>query len=163
MIKIVSGWSDKGGSTHAFIELTNELNKRGIETTFYGPHPWHLTKCRAALLDSNLKINQDDILICHFLQLPNRPNAKKVILSCHEKNLFEVGKIKQYWDKVVFLHDKHKEYHGEYTGDFSIIPNLKPNLVKKEKEELKKIAGVIGSFDENKQTHVSIKRALADN
>jgi hypothetical protein len=163
MIKIVSGWSDKGGSTNVFIELTNELNKRGIDTTFYGPHPWHLTKCKAALLDSNLKINQDDILICHFLQLPNRPNAKKVILSCHEKNLFEVGKIKQYWDKVVFLNDKHQEYHGEYTGDFSIIPNLKPNLVKKEKEELKKIAGIIGSFDENKQTHVSIKRALADN
>jgi hypothetical protein len=64
---------------------------------------------------------------------------------------------------VVFLHDKHKEYHGEYTGDFSIIPNLKPNLVKKEKDGLKKIAGVIGSFDENKQTHVSIKRALSDN
>jgi hypothetical protein len=26
MIKIVSGYSDKGGSTSAFIDLTNELN-----------------------------------------------------------------------------------------------------------------------------------------
>ena len=34
MIKIVSGYSEKGGSTSAFIDLTNELNKRGYETIF---------------------------------------------------------------------------------------------------------------------------------
>ena len=28
MIKIVSGYSEKGGSTSAFIDLTNELNNR---------------------------------------------------------------------------------------------------------------------------------------
>jgi hypothetical protein len=41
MIKIISGWSNKGGSTIALIALTNALNAEGYETTFYGPHDWH--------------------------------------------------------------------------------------------------------------------------
>ena len=162
MVKIVSGWSNKGGSTFAFVHLTNELNKHGIDTTFYGPHFWHLDKCKSGILDNSLTIDENDILICHFIQLPARPNAKKVILGLHEKNLFEVSKIKQYWDEVIFLNEKHREYHKDYTGNFRIIPNLKENLIKKDKTGLEKIAGVIGSFDENKQTHVSIMRALND-
>lgn len=161
MIKIASGWSDKGGSTFAFIALTNELNKRGYETTFYGPHSWHLDKCKSGSLN-NIVINEDDVLICHFLQLPSRPNAKKVVLHCHEKNLFEVGHIKQYWDEVVFLNERHRDYHNLYTGPYTIIPNLRPNLSASDKTGLDGIAGIIGSFDENKQTHVSIQRALAD-
>ena len=39
---------------------------------------------------NSLIIDKDDILICHFLQLPKRPECKRVILACHEKNLFEV-------------------------------------------------------------------------
>lgn len=162
MIKIVSGWSNKGGSTFCFIRLTNELNKLGFDTTFYGPHQWHLDKCKSGILDNSLTINQDDVLITHFLNLPSRPNCKKVFLSCHEKNLFEVGKLKQYWDSVIFLNEKHKDYHKDYNGPFVIIPNLKESLIKRDKNGLEKIAGVIGSFDENKQTHVSIQRALSD-
>jgi hypothetical protein len=162
MIKIVSGFSEKGGSTSAFIDLTNELNKRGVEAIFYGPHSWHLDKCKSGLLDANFKVNKEDILICHFLRLPNRPNAKKVILHCHEKWWFMVGDIKQYWDTVVFLHEEHRQYHSLYKGPYSIIPNLKPNLIGKQKEELDLVAGIIGSIEERKQTHVSIKRALAD-
>jgi len=162
MIKIVSGYSDKGGSTSAFIDLTNEFNKRGDNTIFYGPHQWHLDKCKSALLNDGFIVNPDDILICHFLQLPSRPAAKKVILSCHEKNLYEVGKIKQFWDEVVFLNQRHKDYHNQYTGKFTIIPNLKKNFIVRDKKNLKNIAGVIGSFDENKQTHISIQRALTD-
>ena len=162
-IKIMTGWSDKGGSTNAFISLTNALNKLGYDATLYGPHTWHLDKCKSALLDNNiLNIQPNDRLIVHFLQLPNRPNAGKVILSCHEKNLYEVGKIKQFWDEAVFLNQRHKDYHSEYNGEFKIIPNLKTPFILKDKTGLEKIAGVIGSFDENKQTHVSIQRALAD-
>jgi hypothetical protein len=161
-VKIISGYSEKGGSTIALIELTNKLNERGLDTTFYGPHTWHLNKCKSGILNNSLIINNDDILICHFLQLPNRPNAKKVILWCHEKNLFEVGKIKQYWDEVVFLNLRHREYHNEYINKFTIIPNLRQTFEKKDKTGLEKVAGIIGSFDENKQTHVSIQRALTD-
>ena len=162
MIKIISGWSDKGGSTSALIDLTNELNKRGFETTFYGPHQFHLDKCRGGLLDNNLVINKNDILLCHFLQLPNRPDAKKVILHCHEKWWFKVGEVKQYWDEVVFLHDEHREYHNDYKGEFKIIPNLKPDLKSKDKSDIDLIAGIIGSIEDRKQTHKSIQRAMAD-
>ena len=162
MIKIVTGWSNKGGSTFAFINLTNELNKRGIECTLYGPHDWHLDKCKSDK-SSNLKLNPDDILICHFVNLSSRPNVKQVILFCHEKNLYEVGKIKQFWDTAVFLNKKHKKYHKDYKGSFTIIPNLKEVIPKSEKpKESIGVAGIVGSIDQNKQTHISIQRALND-
>jgi hypothetical protein len=162
MIKIVSGYSEKGGSTSAFIDLTNELNRNGIDTTFYGPHAWHLDKCKSGILDSSFVVDPSDILVCHFLQLPSRPNAKKVFLSCHEKWWFKVGEIKQYWDTAIFLHDAHREYHSDYKGDFTIIPNLKPDLKPIDKENLDLVAGIIGSIEDRKQTHLSIQRALAD-
>jgi len=161
IIKIASGWSEKGGSTSAFIDLTNELNKRGHEVTFYGPHTWHLDKCKGDLL-GNISIGKDDVLICHFLQLPSRPNARKVILHCHEKWWFKVGEVKQYWDTVVFLHDAHREYHNDYLNDFTIIPNLKPDLKSKDKQELDLVAGVIGSIEDRKQTHLAIQKAMSD-
>ncbi len=161
MVKIVSGWSDKGGSTTAFINLTNFLNENGIECIFYGPHNWHLDKCKSGLIN-DLIYNQDDIVIAHFLDLKVRPNVKKVILSCHEKWWFPVGKITQYWDTVVFLHQQHREYHKEYKNDYVIIPNLKEDLKLSDKTNVKNVAGIIGSIEDRKQTHVSIQRALKD-
>ena len=160
-IKIMTGWSDKGGSTNALISVTNALNNLGYDATLYGPHKWHLDKCKSGMIES-INITERDRLIVHFMNLPNRPNAGKVILSCHEKNLFEVGKIYQFWDEAVFLNQRHKDYHSEYTGEYTIIPNLKTPFILRDKTGLEKIAGVIGSFDDNKQTHISIQRALAD-
>lgn len=160
-IKIASGWSEKGGSTSALIDLTNELNKRGYNATFYGPHTWHLDKCNGAMI-GDISITENDILITHFLRLPSRPNAKKVILHCHEKWWFKVGEVSQYWDTVVFLHEEHRLYHSDYLNDFTIIPNLKPDLKVKDKPELDLVAGIIGSIEDRKQTHLSIQRALAD-
>ena len=162
MVKIVSGWSNRGGSTFAFINLTNQLNKAGYETIFYGPHEWHLDKCKSGLM-TELKIDKDDTLVFHFLPLNGRPPAKKVLLSCHEKNVFEVGKISQYWDEVIFLNEKQRDYHYSYTGKYTLIPNLKEELKNSPKSpETKGVAGIIGSIDENKQTHVSIHKALRD-
>lgn len=163
MIKILTGFSEKGGSTTAFVNLTNFLNENEIDCCLYGPHNWHLNKCKSGLIQQAY-INPEDVVIAHFLPIKRRPNAKKVILSCHEKNLYEVGLVKQFWDTAVFLNEKHRNYHSKYTGEYKIIPNLKQNnLILKEKSpELEKIAGVIGSIDTNKQTHVSIQRALDD-
>jgi hypothetical protein len=160
-IKIVSGYTNKGGSTMAFINLTNMLNKNGYDCTLYGPHNWHLNKCKSKL-SSDLIINENDILLTHFISLPERPRAKKVILSCHEKNLYEVGSIKQHWDSVVFINESHREYHKQYNGQYTIIPNLKEDLKSINKSEKDMIAGIIGSIDENKQVHVSIQRAIDD-
>jgi len=161
MIKILSGYSEKGGSTTAFINLTNLFNENGIDCIFYGPHEWHLDKCQSDLL-KNYKPDYSDKLITHFLNLPKRPSAKKVILACHEKWWFEVADIKQYWDTAVFLHQEHKNYHWRYNGDYVIIPNFKENLIFSEKNHLDKVAGVIGTIEERKQTHISIKRAIDD-
>jgi hypothetical protein len=162
MIKILSGWSNKGGSTFAFINLTNALNKAGYDTTFYGPHEWHLDKCKSDLLN-NVKLTKEDKLIVHFLNLGNRPDVDRVLLSCHEKNIFEVGDIRPFWDEVIFLNEKQRKYHSRYNGKYSTIPNLREPLVKNDKFiETEKIAAVIGSIDENKQTHISIDRALGE-
>lgn len=161
-IKIITGWSDRGGSTNAFIMLTNALNNAGFDAKLYGPHKWHLDKCKSGIFDNSFSVTPKDRLIAHFVQLPNRPNAGKVILSLHEKNLYEVSKIKPFWDEVVFINERHREYHKLYNGKFRIIPNLKESFIMRDKTGIEKIAGVIGSFDENKQTHLSIERALAD-
>ena len=162
MIKILTGWSNRGGSTFAFINLVNALNDAGYDATLYGPHDWHLDKCKSDK-SGNLKIEEDDILITHFVQLPSKPKCKRVILNCHETNVFEVANVKRFWDTVVFINEKQKKYHGKYYGPHEIIPNLKENLpIKESNEDIGKIAGIVGSIDENKQTHISIMRALSD-
>jgi hypothetical protein len=160
-IKIITGFSDKGGSTFAFINLTNQLNDAGIDCTLYGPHKWHLNKCKSDLL-INFRFEPNDNIISHFLNLETRPDVKRIILSCHEKDLFKVWEVKQHWDEVVFINETHREYHNQYKGNYSIIPNLTQNLFKSDKSGVEKIAGIIGSFDFNKQTHISIQRALND-
>ena len=162
MIKIVSGFTEKGGSTTFFINLTNFLNENGIDCTFYGNQNYHLDKCKSGNIEKDLKYESDDIVITHFLQLQERPHVKKVILSCHEKWWFPVGKVKQYWDLCVFLHEEHRKYHSDYRGDYVIIPNIKENLIISNKELVRNIAGIIGTIEDRKQTHVSIQRALKD-
>jgi len=160
-VKIISGYTDKGGSTVALIELTNTLNKNGFNATFYGPHEWHKDKCQSGDL-KDLQLSETDTIITHFIRLDERPNVRKVILSCHEKWWFKVGEIPKHWDTVVFLHDEHRNYHISYQGEYSIIPNFKPDLKSIEKENLDLVAGIIGSIEDRKQTHVSIQRALED-
>jgi hypothetical protein len=161
MIKIATGYSEKGGSTILFINLTNELNKRGYETIFYGPHDFHLGKCKSDKL-KNIVINNDDILICHYLQLPSRPAAKKVILASLEKWWFMVGEINKYWDIVTFSHEAHREYHSKYEGPYVTIPNIKSDLKPSDKKGLDLVAGIIGGIEDRKQTHKSIQKAIAD-
>ena len=160
-IKILSGYSEKGGSTTSFINLTNYFNENGINCTFYGPHNWHLDKCKSDLI-SNFKFEENDNIIVHFLKLTERPKVKNIVLSSHEKWWFEIKDEENFTDKVIFLHDKHKDFHKNYTGKYEIIPNLKENLLPSNKEHLDKVAGIIGTIENRKQTHTSIQRALND-
>ncbi len=160
-VKILTGFSERGGSTFALSRLCNFFNEKGINTVMYGPHDYHLSLCKSEI-HSNFKFEEDDILITHFVDLKQRPNVKKVVLSCHEKNIFEVSKLDNHWDEVVFLNQKQKNYHSEYNGNYSVIPNF-PDIFQCNKlESSKGVAGIIGSIDYNKQTHVSIERALND-
>jgi len=166
MIRILSGWSNPGGSTTAFINLTNALNEAGYETVFHGPHPWHLDKCKAEHYFSGqkMRLDKEDILLTHFKPLQNRPPVKKVILVCHEKWWFKVGQISKHWDTAVFLHEEHYKYHVKngFSGEYCIIPNLREHFVSRDKKSLDKIAGIIGSIEDRKKTHLSIQRALKD-
>ena len=156
-IKIMSGWTAAGGSTIANINLCNLFNEKGLDCTFYGSHPWHMDKCKGAFLDKATVNEDDEILLVHFLKMPARPPAaKKVVLSCHEKALYPVKSISKFWDDVHFVSEAQKKWHGE--GGF-IIPNVLSKL-KKTNKSSKKTAGVIGSVDRNKMTHISIRKAI---
>lgn len=160
-IKIVSGHSEKGGSTIAFINLTNKFNENGYDCTFYGPHQWHLDKCKSDNIN-NLKFESDDIILIHFLKLPSRPLVKKIIFVCHEKWWWSFKNINKFFDTCVFLHEEHRKFHKEYDGEYVFIPNLKETLHSIEKNELELVAGVIGTIEDRKQTHLSIDMALKD-
>lgn len=158
-IKIMSGWSDPGGSTVAFINLCNLFNERGYDCTFYGPHEWHLDKCKAGHL-AEVPINEPgENLIVHYLKFPHRPEkSRKVILACHEKNIYPVKDVTAFWDEVVYVSNAQMFWHG-VPG--KVIPNVIANL-HTTKDPVLGVAGIIGSIDENKQTHTSIERALQD-
>lgn len=164
MIKIVTGYSGRGGSTTALINLTNALNKIGYPTIFYGKEDYHTKKCKYGKMLSQYRQQQGELLITHFLDMEERPpHAKRIILTCHENELYKVGEHKCFWDECIFLNQNHRNYHSNYTGPCRIIPNLRAKIKKIEKTpEAKYCAGVIGGITHNKQTHVSIQRALDD-
>jgi hypothetical protein len=163
-IKILSGWSDCGGSTTAFINLCNLLNDNGIDTTFYGPHLYHLNKCKSNDI-RKVVLNEDDIIIYHFLNVfKTRPPVKKFVLSLHEKHMYPLKeKPISIFDKIHFLNEKQIEWHGiDIPKDkYFICPNVL-NELKVSDMNKKKCAGIIGNIDRNKQVHISIKRALED-
>lgn len=160
-IKIASGYTGPGGSTVALANLTDALNDAGVPCTMYGPHEWHLDRCRAGRLEE-LSLEAHDRLITHFLPLQRRPNVARVLLASHEKWWFPVGRIPRHWDRAVFLHAAHRDYHSDYTGEYLLIPNIRQPLTAGDKSGVETVSGVIGSIEERKQTHVSILRALGD-
>jgi len=163
MIKIITGWSNAGGSTVAFINLTKALNAKGIPCTLYGAHQWHLDKCQSGMM-GDLKLDTSDTLILHYYD-PHwevrPPISGKLIYSCHEKDIRPIKSFKyEIYDKIHFVSRPQKEWH-DVDHPFFILPNIVDEL-RKPASKPKKVAGIIGSVDRNKQTHVSIKRAIDD-
>jgi len=151
-----------GGSTIAHINLTNLFNEKGQECILYGPHNWHTTKCKGKTFNE-IEINPDDIIIAHFMpNITSRLSVRKMVLSLHEKNLFDLKIIphKQY-DKIHFLNQNQKDWHKITNQPNFICPNPHTFLKKKETSP-DCVAGIIGSIDRNKNVHTSIERALKD-
>lgn len=158
-IKILSGWSAPGGSTVAFINLCNLFNERGYDCTFYGPHEWHTKHCKGKSLHEAPLGEDGETVIAHYLKLPHRPEgSSKVVLACHEKEIFPVKDIPCFWDDVAYVSKSQMEWH-DVSG--TVIPNVIADLAPTQKMVLG-VAGIIGSVDENKQTHLSILRAVED-
>ena len=163
MIKIISGWSAEGGSSTAFINLCNAFNERGIECKFHGPHEWARGKCSFGNF-SELSISEDDNLIFHFLQIPDHIKAKKIVLSVHEQNMFNLAitnlsKV----DTIHMVAEHQAEYHKvqKYNKPYFILSNVMDKLLPNPKTK-EKAVGIIGSIDENKQVHISIQKAISD-
>jgi hypothetical protein len=160
-VKILSGWSHPGGSTVAFINLTNLLNAHGIDAIFYGPHDWHLDKCRSAKAADLDISNEEDALVAHYVPLREKKfPLRKVIFSCHETNLFP---LKNYCfsavDMVHFVSDWQKEWHGIDKPPSTVIPNI-VKVGKRKGTHKRGAVGIIGSIDDHKQPALAIEEAL---
>tara|TARA_R110002051_G_scaffold148100_1_gene220711 strand:- start:1484 stop:2254 length:771 start_codon:yes stop_codon:yes gene_type:complete len=156
-ISIVSGWTNPGGSTVHFIELCNLLNDNGFDCTFYGPHSWHLDKCKSGT-PSDVSLIDDDVLITHYVRVRNR--VRKHILSCHETNMFPLKDMDlQCYDTIHYVSDFQRKWHSVDHPSVVIPPVV--NKVKW-KDPKNNTAGIIGSIDCHKQTHLSIERAIKD-
>ena len=206
MIRIFSGLGNMGGSTVAFINLVNLLNKNGHDTTFYAPlssdnrqkPAWHLGRCKSEVIDAcfkrtnvgtprqaetvftdpgfiNKTVEEGDVLITHLFPLDsNSPGGpfeeldtsklKKVIYACHETDLYPVTMLDaSKFDTVQFVSEFQRDWHENQTVPSVVIPNVISPIEKQEKTlEFEKIAGVIGSVNPQKRTHVSIQAALDD-
>jgi len=158
-IKIISGWTAPGGSTVAFINLCNLFNERGHDCTLYGPHDWHLGQCKAGILEECPLNEEGENIIAHYINLPHRPElSNKVVLGCHETNMYPIKDITPFWDEIAYVSNKQMFWQG-VSG--TVIPNIISDLVPT-KNPVLGVAGVIGSIDPHKRTHVSIERALKD-
>ena len=159
MIKIVSGWSAEGGSTFSLMELCDLFNERGVDCTFYGPHDWHLDKCSSADKTENIRLSPDDTLLFHFMEMPQRPPCKRVVMSCHETSIFSIKSHNvQGADAIRFVSQFQKDWQGV---DGTVIPNLVRGITKS-KNAGGNIAGVVGTINPIKGVHESIQRALKD-
>lgn len=172
-LMIVTGWSDPGGSTESYINLTNALNRNGVSTVMIGRHPYHKGKCNGGTFEE-FQTTKAKNVIWHFLQMSdqafNHISKCNTILSCHEHALNRV--FYKYntgmFDHFHFVSEKQKQYHLETDTpkddlNIHVIPNLlDPTLIQHLSGPTNKVGGVIGSIDRNKQTHISIMKALAD-
>lgn len=159
MIKVVSGWGGPGGSTVAFNNLVNLFNQRGRASCFYTPTRWEGITCRWDSLQ-NIKFNKDDIVIYHFMPISKRPPVNKLILSCHETRVFPIKEKKDLvYDDVHFVSEFQKKWQGV---DGCVIPNVFKKYAPRDSKFKDLCAGIIGSIDSNKRTHLSIGKALDD-
>lgn len=159
MIKIVSGWSNPGGSTIAHIALCNLFNKNGMDCTFYGPHDWHLDKCKSGRLREGVDLRGDDVLISHFIDL-STGGVWKHIYSCHETDIAPIRNLKfKKYDLIHYVSESQRAWH-DVDHKSVVIPNVIESLHKSPLNT--KTAGIIGSIDSHKQTYTSIERALKD-
>jgi hypothetical protein len=183
-VGIISGWSNVGGSTECFVNLTNALNKDGISTVFIGPAHYHVDRCNGIVFSPNVDNLSFKNIISHFINYPPLDNKfwkdSNHIVSCHETSVNPVFKRYQsqikagLFDYFHFVSEDQLQYQLEVcnikrSNKMKIIPNLiDPSLENWGLRHDKicgrsgKIAGIIGSIDTNKNTHVSIEKALAD-
>ena len=163
MIKIITGFSGPGGSTVALANLCNLFNSNGYECEFYGPTDWvkKVLNPNTYKKINEIHFHKSDKIIYHYLNFGERVNVDKFILSCHETNVFEIKKISPSlkYDNIHFVSNYQKKWQDV---DGFVIPNIITKYNKSTKRTQGKVAGIIGSLDAHKRTHLSILRAKQD-
>jgi len=162
-IKILTGWFREGGSSTAHINLTNAFNKHGIDCTLYGMDDTYFSKHCKSDKAQNLTLCEEDIIIIHFFNTnwSKKPPLRKLIYSCHEKNIMPMSNINyKIYDAIHYVSEPQKKWHNVDHRSFvlpNILDDLKPSICTNQK-----VAGIIGNIDVNKQIHISIQRAIDD-
>ena len=173
MIKIFSQVGTLTGSLIALLRLCEELNNANIEAKLFlsAQHyiqpvellynyinPRHVKLLQPGQLSWG-DFDKNDTVISHYILWPIRPQVKKMILYCQETDLFDLKKLNcDMHDQIVFVSAFQKTWHNT---DGLVIPPLGQSL-KPVDISNNNIAGIIGSIDSHKQTHISIMRALED-
>ena len=171
-VNIITGYSERGGSTIALIRLTNLLNEHGIDTTLYGPQRWHRPHCKSGDAHSYVA-DKDAIVISHLCQFTREMPCAKRILACHETDMFDMRRTAanpidvSIWDHIVYVSAFQQQWQGVDVARCSseVIPNIVTDLHKKDRHRKglgSSVAGVIGSIDSHKLTHLSMRRALEE-
>lgn len=161
-VKFITGNGNFGGSTIALIEHCRLLNANGYEATIYSFEDWVLGKCEWARRMSDLKVEEDDILVYHLLEQSKKPRCKKCYLYLHEKSLWNLKvRVTTGFDNLVFVSESQKEWHAR---DGVVIPNPMSHLVDPalHRPPGQNVAGVVGTIQPRKLQHLSIQQALLD-
>lgn len=161
-VKFITGYGKFGGSIIALIEHCKLLNANGYDARLYSFDDWCMSRCSTAYKMSELKIEEDDILIFHHIEQIKKPRCKKSFLYLHEKSLWDLKKrVITGFDRLIFVSESQKKFHNK---DGVIIPNPMDNLVdtKLNVPPNKNIAGIVGTIQPRKLQHVSIQQALLD-
>ena len=169
MIRILSGWTGVGGSCTAFINLVNKLNEAGHKAVLHGLITYPQGRCAFEPITEELQYKRRDKLITHYP--PNiasrvnfiKPDCRVSVFSCHETTVIDLKNINlEVFDWVQFVSPLQQQYHSINHPNQIVIPNFMTKLLPNFKTCDEPTAGIIGSVDKNKQTHISIQRALDD-
>lgn len=162
MIKILTAHSGQGGSTTAHMNLCGLFNRNGIPCEVYGPHDWHLDKCPGRKIEE-YRSEPSDIVIVHLMKLLRRPRCHRLVYSAHEfPHIFALADANpSIYDGIHFVGEALRNRSAVAHPNERIIANVLDRLHPTAKT-FQRIAGIIGSIEPPKQTHLSIDRALEE-
>lgn len=134
MIKIISSHSNEGGSTEAFINLTNLFNQAGYSCTYYGPGTYHLGKCQGIQIPglkerSKFNFIQKIVSIFSGKKKPSFPpawhhvlnllNEEDVVIIHNIKNIPHRPNVKRF---ILSCHEQH--VFPLKNEDLSVFDNI---------------------------------------
>jgi hypothetical protein len=161
-IKFITGFGSFGGSTIALLEHCKLLSENGFDTYLFAPGEWHMGRFSGCRKIEDLSIESDDIVIFHHLSPEVRPRCKKSILYLHEKSLWNIkDRDLLPFDSIAYVSEDQAFFHGVLGA---VVPNPVKRMVDLSDHHppCLNVAGIVGTIQQRKNQHLSIKKALDD-